>query len=100
MATMPSSFTRFQSSLPAARVQPGVQRVAPSRLPAPRTGNLFTLPKEPEDARLTGGTRSLDRRLLALNIAGSLPRQTFSGPVLAKPGPASDRFAAKQPAVA
>jgi hypothetical protein len=32
---------------------------------------LFTLPKEPEDARITGGTRSLDRRLLALNLSGS-----------------------------
>ena len=28
------------------------------------------LPQEPEDARLTGGTRSLSRRLLALNIPG------------------------------
>ncbi len=26
------------------------------------------LPQEPEDARITGGTRSLSRRLLALNI--------------------------------
>jgi hypothetical protein len=26
------------------------------------------MPKEPEDARLTGGTRSLERRLLALNL--------------------------------
>jgi hypothetical protein len=38
--------------------------------PATRTGTLFTLPKEPEDARITGGTRSLDRRLLALNLSG------------------------------
>jgi hypothetical protein len=30
------------------------------------------LPQEPEDARLTGVTRSLNRRLLALNIPGSL----------------------------
>jgi hypothetical protein len=30
------------------------------------------LPQEPEDARLTGGTRSLNRRLLALNVPGSL----------------------------
>jgi hypothetical protein len=29
---------------------------------------LFSLPKEPEDARITGGTRSLERRLLALNL--------------------------------
>jgi hypothetical protein len=36
---------------------------------------LFSLPKEPEDARLTGGTRSLDRRLLALNVNGTLGKR-------------------------
>jgi len=30
------------------------------------------LPQEPEDARMTGVTRSLTRRLLALNVPGSL----------------------------
>jgi len=30
------------------------------------------LPQEPEDASLTGVTRSLNRRLLALNVPGSL----------------------------
>jgi hypothetical protein len=30
------------------------------------------LPEEPEDARITGVTRSLNRRLLALNVLGSL----------------------------
>ncbi len=30
------------------------------------------LPQEPEDARLTGVTRSLNRRLLGLNVSGSL----------------------------
>ena len=30
------------------------------------------LPQEPEDARITGVTRSLNRRLLALNVPGSL----------------------------
>jgi hypothetical protein len=30
------------------------------------------LPEEPEDARITGVTRSLNRRLLALNVPGSL----------------------------
>ena len=30
------------------------------------------LPEEPEDARITGVTRSLTRRLLALNVPGSL----------------------------
>jgi hypothetical protein len=35
--------------------------------------SLFVrLPHEPEDARMTGVTRSLDRRLLALNVNGSL----------------------------
>lgn len=33
---------------------------------------FISLPKEPEDARITGATRSLDRRLLALNLRGSL----------------------------
>jgi hypothetical protein len=32
---------------------------------------MLSLSKEPEDARITGGTRSLDRRLLALNLSGS-----------------------------
>jgi hypothetical protein len=32
------------------------------------------LPRESEDARITGATRSLDRRLLALNIYGTLVR--------------------------
>ena len=32
------------------------------------------LPAEPEDAVLTGGTRSLSRRLLGLNIAGRVER--------------------------
>lgn len=43
-------------------------RPAPSRQPAPRSSTLFSMPKEPEDARITGGTRSLERRLLALNL--------------------------------
>ena len=46
-------------------------RAIPIRQPTPRKASLFALPKEPEDAQLTGGTRSLDRRLLALNLAGS-----------------------------
>jgi hypothetical protein len=46
-------------------------RPSPIRQPAPRKASLFSLPKEPADAQITGGTRSLDRRLLALNLAGS-----------------------------
>ena len=34
---------------------------------------FIALPKEGEDARITGSTRSLDRRLLALNLQGRLP---------------------------
>ncbi len=35
------------------------------------------LPQEPEDARLTGVTRSLNRRLLALNVSGTLRMGTL-----------------------
>jgi hypothetical protein len=35
------------------------------------------LPQEPEDATLTGVTRSLNRRLLALNVSGSLRMGTL-----------------------
>jgi len=45
-----------------------------SQAPAPRLSTLLALSREPEDARITGGTRSLERRLLALNLAGSLAR--------------------------
>ncbi len=41
------------------------------RTPAVGKTAFFALPKESEDARITGATRSLDRRLLALNINGS-----------------------------
>jgi hypothetical protein len=96
MATIPSSFTRLQASSPARRMQPGqpvttvTQRLQfPSPPPALRTASLFALPKEPEDARLTGGTRSLDRRLLALNLAGS-----FAKARAARPAPVPQRMAA------
>ncbi len=44
-------------------------RPIPSRQPSVRAASLLALAKEPEDAGITGGTRSLDRRLLALNFA-------------------------------
>ena len=37
---------------------------------------------EPEDARLTGGTRSLMRRLMGLNMAALIPRQPRRLPVV------------------
>ena len=54
-----------------------------------RTGatGFMVLPKESEDARITGSTRSLDRRLLALNLKGSLmsvrPQTGLTGSKLA-----------------
>jgi hypothetical protein len=41
------------------------------RTPAVGKTAFIALPKESEDARITGATRSLDRRLLALNLQGS-----------------------------
>jgi len=82
MAAIPSSFIRLQP--PANRIQSGLlvtpvtqRRLIPNRQPAPRL--LSMLPNEPEDARLTGGTRSLDRRLLALNLHGTLKKPVARG---------------------
>jgi hypothetical protein len=90
MAATPSSYTRFQTSTQNTRTNMLVSSAPLRRQPAARPQapalalhNLFTLPKEPEDARLTGGTRSLDRRLLALNVAGTLGKRR----------PASERIA-------
>ncbi len=65
-----SLLPRSQSgqAIASATVPPSPSQI---RQPTPRKASLFALPKEPEDARLTGGTRSLDRRLLALNLAGT-----------------------------
>jgi hypothetical protein len=38
------------------------------RTPAVNKAAFLALPKESEDARITGSTRSLDRRLLGLNM--------------------------------
>ena len=81
MATTPRSCTRLQTSLQATWLQSEAaltavtrHRPIPSCQPVPRAISLRKLPKEPEDARLTGGTRSLDRRLLALNLSGLPPK--------------------------
>jgi hypothetical protein len=69
MAITPSNI-RSLTSMPGSRNQPEDQvTTVTQRRPAHRV--LFALPGEPEDARITGGTRSLDRRLLALNLSGS-----------------------------
>ena len=74
----PSSYTRFQDPETSSRtslLMPAIRRGPVASLKERAAQTLFSLPKEPEDARLTGGTRSLDRRLLALNIAGSLAKR-------------------------
>jgi hypothetical protein len=79
MATTLSSYTRIQNPTSSTRSSVLVTPVPARRQPVSRSvgpaHSLFTLPKEPEDARLTGGTRSLDRRLLALNVAGTLGKR-------------------------
>ncbi len=62
----PAESSRFVQTLNtrAARTVVGI-------IPDGKMKNVFSrLPHEPEDARLTGVTRSLERRLLALNMAG------------------------------
>lgn len=80
MSASPSTLPRTKVPLAPPRVERGKPvgsvsnlRPTPSRQPAPRPETLFALPQEPEDARLTGGTRSLERRLLALNL-GKTPK--------------------------
>jgi hypothetical protein len=76
MATISSNIARIHASLPGLRtgtgapVTSGTQRLEfPYSVPTLRSANLLSFKKEPADARLTGGTRSLERRLLALNLA-------------------------------
>jgi hypothetical protein len=78
MATIPS-FNRFQPSSQARGFGSGAwavrtisPRPAPRQTPVVAAAILRSLAKEPEDAGLTGGTRSLDRRLLALNFGVSV----------------------------
>jgi len=80
MATTPSNYNRLPSALPGIRTTPGFpiteltrHRPMPDHQPMPRDPSVVVMLKEPEDARLTGGTRSLDRRLLALNLSRTGP---------------------------
>jgi hypothetical protein len=92
MATTPSNLSRLQPSIaPLAghglRITLGTPaRPAIGREPITRAAVLFALAKEPEDARLTGGTRSLDRRLLGLNLSEisrkrMIPKDRATAPV-------------------
>lgn len=76
--TVPASVrTPIESSRFTQGLMARAQRTALSALPDPRIAALAKsrfapLPQEPEDARMTGVTRSLNRRLLALNLGGTL----------------------------
>ncbi len=64
---------------PNAGSRPYLVGTAVSRSPKALQCSLNLLPHETEDTRITGGTRSLTRRLLALNVEGTLPRRKVSG---------------------
>jgi hypothetical protein len=80
MATLQSHIpASLRSSSSSRRANSGNSNSEDSRpyLIAGRKGrtpstSFISLPNEPEDAKITGATRSLDRRLLALNLRGSL----------------------------
>jgi hypothetical protein len=89
MATLPKKI--FDHSHEFTKVQ-AAQIVAVSR-PRPlrcdfvctqgvEASVLRSFPYETEDSLITGGTRSLGRRLLALNLEGSLRRKS-AAPVVA-----------------
>ena len=69
----PSEPSRFAQSLMGRPRKAQLIATPAARAATPLTKSRFLrLPHENEDARMTGMTRSLDRRLLALNISGSL----------------------------
>jgi hypothetical protein len=51
--------------------RPVMMAAGPARAAALSKSRFARLPQEPEDARMTGVTRSLQRRLLALNVNGT-----------------------------
>ena len=67
----PVSSSRFAHGL-ISRGQAGsaLNAGAEARAAALAKSRFTRLPHEPEDARITGVTRSLNRRLLALNLSG------------------------------
>lgn len=69
---VPASVRRpAQSSRFVQTLNTRANRMVVGVIPDGRMKNVFSrLPHEPEDARMTGVTRSLERRLLALNMSG------------------------------
>src|ERR1700722_8862490 len=78
--TFPASLRSRSVASPESGGAPVVDRrpyliPVPARKPAASTRQYLSLfPHESEDARLTGATRSLYRRLLALNLPGRIAR--------------------------
>ena len=70
---VPASVRRPVQSLRFAEtLNTRATRMVVGVIPDGRIKDIFLrLPHEPEDARMTGVTRSLERRLLALNMAGA-----------------------------
>jgi hypothetical protein len=67
-STPPSQLAKAGYSLETTR--PYLIAGRKERSPAVGRTAFIALAKESEDARITGSTRSLDRRLLALNLRG------------------------------
>ena len=80
--TLPSSLrkpvesSRFAQNLSTRAHQPTIIAAGPARAALLLKSRFGRLPQESEDAKITGSTRSLQRRLLALNIGGSLLKTT------------------------
>ncbi len=70
----PVESARYGAALISRAVKPVLVSGVDARAQASAKGSFEFLPQEPEDARMTGVTRSLNRRLLALNVSGSLIR--------------------------
>jgi hypothetical protein len=67
----PVESSRFAYNLTTRSNRPTMMAAGPARAAALSKSRFARLPQEPEDARMTGVTRSLQRRLLALNVNGT-----------------------------
>jgi hypothetical protein len=69
---MPVEPSRYVQMLSLRARAPRLVAGPEARATALQKSRFARLPHEPEDARLTGITRSLNRRLLGLNLRGTL----------------------------
>ncbi len=73
----PLESSRFAQTLMGRSQKSTLIAGSEARAAALAKSRFARLPHEPEDARITGVTRSLNRRLLALNVPGSLMRHSI-----------------------